>query len=531
MANYYPQDAVRSRRVRNRQLDDFLVKRGELRFMGPHFDPLISLPAAGAEIGEGFLPVLARVFPWLGLAATSWLLYEMLKKMLVGVQTATGYYAGGWTLDATCHGTPNFAPGAVGIFSGSTGTGPNGTWVTDCNSCLGGAGHLGFVSLNTLWHQVVYIHNGQAIPSGANQWQYYQTFHRVGTGSVAPYDFKPIPMEIGRTWPLGDPGADPYSLPSVFPLLAPLVGPGTVNPIPFPSIPEFDRMAEQEWSPWIQREVGPGVTPSEAPWSVPDEGFPHAPPLAPWWQRPALPTTAPSAPSWVQPMPYVPPWVTPWMPPQVDPSEPSPVGFPPVVSSPYPTSPADPGAEPSSPTVVVEPAGGGSMPPTRYTYTPPDFRPPPPRTKEKKLKATPRALIHLLMASTYAGGFTRDLWKSLPKSCRSKSRTGKIKYSTMLNDIYKCIDQVDWQKFGILAVETTTKYGLEGKAIRAINAAFPGSSGFGLATNLYHTAPYLPDAGGYMGPSSHGGAFSGRADPFGYPSQLLHQTNVGLGIE
>lgn len=166
------------------------------------------------------------------------------------------------------------------------------------------------------------------------------------------------------------------------------------------------------------------------------------------------------------------------------------------------------------------------------------YRLPPSKVQERKLKATPKALIHILMAMTYGGGLIRALWKSLPKECKSKSKTGRRRYLSMLDDIERCMaggGAPDWTKFGILATEMVAKYGVEGAAIRKINALRVGPvshttafAGYGLATKLYHTTPFdVSDPGG----SVYGGLGRGHTDPFTILTKAIHYANRVYGVE
>src|SRR5262249_11731182 len=83
------------------------------------------------------------------------------------------------------------------------------------------------------------------------------------------------------------------------------------------------------------------------------------------------------------------------------------------------------------------------------------YEPPRPPEKEKKLRV-PHWMIAGFMLATYAGGTIRNLWRSLPKQCQSRmSRTGRSgrknirRYDSMLGDIARCIDRVDFGKFGL----------------------------------------------------------------------------------
>jgi hypothetical protein len=102
----------------------------------------------------------------------------------------------------------------------------------------------------------------------------------------------------------------------------------------------------------------------------------------------------------------------------------------------------------------------------------------------------------------------------------------------MLNDVYNCFGQIDWTKFQTLEAEMLTKYAVEGRLLRQINAATPPwARGFGAGTDVFHTA-------GGFDPShtgSAGGAFANRQSPFGLIDYGISQFNrvvgpyVGLG--
>lgn len=479
------------------------------------------LPVEAETMAPEVLPIIEMAFPFMAGAAIGWVLYELYQLYMRGhVQGPRGY--AGFAMTARCS-NPRSGPIVRESYTALTGGfTPRHAAVNAC-TVLAGQNADDPPAINTVGI-VEAVHTDSGPPFHTLQTQWIEEWCRPGgvPGSVVPVPS--YPPQVGRTYPLGTPGADPYRLPSALPLLAPAVGPGTYQPLPWRAIPDFDRLAEVEWSPWIQREVGPSVAPSDAPWHVPDEG-PEPAPLAPWWERPPLPSPAPGAPPWVQPQPVTPPWTAPWLPPQVDPSEPSPVPFPPIYTSPEgagaPTGFGDPGLDPE-PDVLVDPNLG-----RRLNYDPPvGFADPGSRSRERKLRATPKGLIHLLALTTYAGGLTRNLYMSIPAKLRKKCHCRR--YSCMWRCIYKNFDAIDWDKFQNLAATTFAKYGIEGALISAANRGSTGS-GFGIATNLYHVAPYPPDGfdpstgqPAWGGPSKSGGAFSGRSDPFQFFTDFLN---------
>lgn len=512
MASYYPTEVARRNR-RLHQARDFLRARGELRFMGPHLDPGFAeaIPAA-EEVGGELLPLISRFFPWLGAAALAWLLFEMLARVSQGDGNATSAHPPGFSLETYCHNT------GPGYDSYSTSSTHVASWVTSVNNC---SRNFSAGTNPAILANIVHL-LGLKFQAATNY-----TFASTWTRPVGAVT-QPIPaiqalmnqpLRRGKTYPLGDPGASPDSLPALFPLLAPLLQPGVPDGIPFETIPEFDRAAEQEWSPWIQREVGPGET--TAPWGVPDDGYPWRSPLAPWWQRPPATSPGEDAPPWTAPVPVTP--VAPWMPPQVDPSEPSPVHWPSAGPVSSPSSPSDPAAQPPA-SPEVEPSGSGiTFDPNRV-----DYMPPAPRERERKLKATPKSLIHFLALTTYAGGLTRALWLSLPKKCRTRAKRGKkVHYSTMASDIYKCIGQVDWDQFQNRAAWLFAKYGLEGAAIRQLNST-SRLAGFGMGTQFLHGQPPAFSHGQGVPPSDSGGAFSNRQWPFQPADDAAHYVAAKL---
>jgi hypothetical protein len=501
----YPTETWNRHRRRMHQARDFLRARGELRFMAPHFDPAEAIPVTEEAVGGELLPLIARFFPWLGAAALAWVLYEMLNRVSLGDGNATATHPPGFSLETYCHNT------GPGYDSYSTSSTHVASWVTSVNNC---SRNFTAGSNPSILANIVHL-LGLKFQAATN-YTFASTWTRPIGAVTQPIPaiqaLQNLPLRRGKTYPLGDPGATPDSFPSLFPLLAPLFQPGVPDAVPFQTIPEFDRAAEQEWTPWIQREVGPGEGP--APWNVPDVGHPWRSPLPPWWQRPPARSPDVDAPPWTQPAPVTPP--APWWPPQADPSEPPPVAYPPIYPVTAPTSPHDPAVDrPPSPSGQLSPKG-----PT-FDGSDIDYMPPPAGQRERKLKATPRGLIHLLALATYAGGFTRDLWMSLPKQCRSKSRTGKVRYSTMVSDIYKCIDKVNWDQFQNRAAWTIAKYGLEGAAIRQINNA-SRTAGFGMGTTFLHGQPPAFSHGAGVPPSDSGGAFSNRQWPFQPADDFAH---------
>lgn len=158
-----------------------------------------------------------------------------------------------------------------------------------------------------------------------------------------------------------------------------------------------------------------------------------------------------------------------------------------------------------------------------------EFGPPRYPNRERKNSAVYRGLIHALAMATYGGGTIRALWQSVPADCRSKSRTGKRKYSSMLADIARCWDRIDWDKFRILLGETLAKYAVEGKIIRQVNR-FPSGNmpyrGLGVATSIYHASP-----GSDFGSSDPRQAplSGGRQDPFSFLTEGLKSFNQAIG--
>lgn len=204
---------------------------------------------------------------------------------------------------------------------------------------------------------------------------------------------------------------------------------------------------------------------------------------------------------------------------------------------PLPAPPEDPwvrGLPPDAP-------GAGQYPPRQppggVRFQPPgqppiDFGPerfgPPGRwRRERKMRVPWRGLIGLLVAATYTGAFIRNAWQSLPSGCRSKSRTGKIKYSTMLADIYNCLDQLDVGKMLLLDAESVGKFAVEGWAIHAINAGPVSGHGFGAGTNLLHAMGPNPAAG--VGPPA-GGPWSNSNWPFQGLDELIKGANRAIGL-
>lgn len=461
--------------------------------------PLPALaPAAVPDIlGPTMLPVLRTVFPWLAGVGLLWLLYEFLDRYAQRITVPGGRLStGNAVLAIPCAAGPK-GPDWVSNYAGTcnfTGSNP----VGQINAPVGAGQYFSVGRAGAL--------NG-SLP-GYRFFTYGDVYQMRSSGGTQPSQSKPL--QIGVTYPLGDPGVDPYALPSLFPMLAPYVAPGMpFRMIPFPTIPEFDRLAELEWSPWVHRQVGPSVRPSESPWFVPDVG--PAPETPPYPVRPPLPSPGESpstdVPPWIAPSaPVAPPWTWPFLPPQVDPSEPSPVPFPPIDVT-----------DPETPPIVDVLPGGDLGPPVLRD---PEglFQPPAPRRKERKLRATPHALRMILMVATYSGATVRNLHKSLPRDCRSRKKKGqKRRYDSMLKDVYRCIDRVDLDKFLILETETFARLAAIGYIGNRIDAARrPGgdkwSSGFGVSTNILHGMGPEP---GQPLLTPHGGAFSGRQDPFG----------------
>lgn len=170
------------------------------------------------------------------------------------------------------------------------------------------------------------------------------------------------------------------------------------------------------------------------------------------------------------------------------------------------------------PRLIIQPPG---LPP--ITFEPMRFGPQRGRNRERKLTGRGwHGLIHALMLATYTGGLVRALFQSVPKQCRSKSRSGKRRYDSMLADIQRCWGQIDWDKFRILLAEMLAKYAVEGRIIGIINRGPASGSGFGAATNIYH-ATVGSDFGSSdprVSPIS-----GGRQDPFSILSAGIREFN------
>jgi hypothetical protein len=153
--------------------------------------------------------------------------------------------------------------------------------------------------------------------------------------------------------------------------------------------------------------------------------------------------------------------------------------------------------------------------------------------KEVKLRGSVHGLRILLMGATYGGMFVRSLFQALPWKDRSRSRSGRRTYASMLRDLADHIGDVDWRKATVFVAEGVVKYAAEGAALRQINRATRYSAagqGYGLATNLYHAMG--PDVAGPYGgfQSPHGGAFSGRQDPFEVLTHAISEWNKSHGF-
>lgn len=420
----------------------------------------LSSPYAGEALG-----LLSMFMPVLKWADIAWMLLSALKLPSMPRNLPGHYYPGSYPVWALPDGAQDYPCPVPGAPQGWVRTG----FAEGCgNAHVALPGHLP-VGITVNWSDVSArnpVPYASYISEDASQvlWQVTGSWFSP-TGVIADPVEEPAgnPLELGDTYPYDTGMEDPDSLPSYFPQFDPPSG--RTNSISFPSIRLFDKAASEGWSPLIYRQVGPLSSPDVSELSTLDS--------------PLISGLAVGLP----------------LPSQALATEEFPERFVPIEVT----------------------TGGARLPPIEGE--PIGYAPPGAGAREAKLRGSTHALRMLLMAATYGGGFIRALYNSVDPSPWDRFKPGVRRYDRMLGYIWQNLDRVNWGDFSVRAMEVALKYALEGRLLRQINAASTGS-GYGLATQLYHTS-----SPSFYGPSSSGGAFSGHTDPFVGLSELQRSFN------
>lgn len=452
---------------------------------------------AGREFGElmgvpaRLAPITSVIIPWIAPASMAWLAGQMYDHLHHPVMpddkpakpgTGAGYEVPpGWSVRYKCGSTPaEYLYGTDRLQNSCAGrlypTPPTPDWQAAVAAKGANYGTTPVqVEPSKLWlvnPAEVWVQNdpNAVTPPGWNP------------GEDAEPGQKPVPLP--PPLPLGDPGLQPGHMPSMFPGTA-FAGQTTL-PVPFNALKTFNAWSNG-MDPLIMREVGPG--PERVP-SRDSSAYERQLEYAESRLDAGQSSPASDNPQYQRFLP----------------EEPSEGIFPPLDAwRQYEVSPE--GMTPQPPKGLYEKPGPGK--------------------REKKMYVTPKVLLGIFTLSTYGGALVRALHKSLPYECKSKAKGGKRRYDSMLADVYKCLDHVHWDVFARLAAQTWLKFALEGwigKTIdvqtRTIRGAGPH---YGLSTDIMHAL------GPSMEPvSEHGGAFTGRNDPFAWLNAGLKAINEPL---